>query len=114
MPNRAFPFHRTTKKLPFFLLLWCIFTMHISNCVIVVLLYVLNWIFAFLVGANCSFISLGINILYMCQGIIVHHYLYLFYMVMLLKLDLMIFFKFAVIIEHLLLKLLEFIFTVSI
>ena len=39
------------------------------NCIIVVLFYVFNWIFVFLVAANCSFVALANNFLYMCTDI---------------------------------------------
>ena len=39
------------------------------NCVIVVRLYVLSWIFVFLVAANCSFVAIETNCLYRCNGI---------------------------------------------
>ena len=47
MPSKACPFPGITQKLPIFCLLCSIFTLHISNCV-VVLLYVLTGYFYFL------------------------------------------------------------------
>ena len=41
-----------------------------SNCVIVVLLYVLIGYILFPVATNCPFVALGNNLLYMCKSII--------------------------------------------
>ena len=47
----------------------CVLFLHMPNCVIIILLYVFNWIFLFFVAANCSFLALGNNLLYKCKGI---------------------------------------------
>ena len=54
MPNKACLFPGTSKSLHVFCLLLCsIFTLHIPNYVIIVLLHIFNWMFLFLVVANC-------------------------------------------------------------
>ena len=59
MPNKAWLCPGTTKNLHIFCLVLCsMFTLHMPNCVTVVLLFVFHWIFLFLVAANCcSFIK---------------------------------------------------------
>ena len=53
MPNDAWPFPGTTKKLHSLCLLLCsTFTLHIPNWVIVVWLYIFSLIFVFLVAAS--------------------------------------------------------------
>ena len=62
MPNKACLFPGTTKKLHILHLLLCsVFTFHMPNCVIVVLLYVSDLIF--LVTANHSSVTLENNLL---------------------------------------------------
>ena len=69
MPNKACPFLGATKNLHIFcLLLHYVFTLHMPNWVIIVLLYVFNWMFLFSAAANCSFVSLGNILLYKCKG----------------------------------------------
>ena len=51
------------------LLLCSIFTFHMPNCVIVVLLYVLYWMLLFLIATNWSFVALENNFLYTHKGI---------------------------------------------
>ena len=54
----------TTKKLHIFIFLFFYFlTVHLPNCVIVVLLYVLNLMFSFFIAASCSFVDLGYEFL---------------------------------------------------
>ena len=114
MPNKACPYPRTTKTLYIFCLLFCsIFILHASNCVIIVLLYVFNWMFLVLITANCSFVALGNNPLYMCKGFMfpslpvstLHHTI--------IETWFDNFLRFFVITDHLLLKIIEFIFTMS-
>ena len=102
MPNKACLFPRSTKDLQIFHLLCCNFTLPI--CVIVVLLYVFNFMPLFLVDANCSFVPLGNNFYTCIKALCFHQCLCLLYMVLLLKLDVMIVFRFAVITNCLLLK----------
>ena len=65
MPNKVCPFPGTKKNLQIFcLLLYSNFTLNMLNCVIVVLLYVFNFMLCSLVAANCSFVALGNNFLY--------------------------------------------------
>ena len=50
MPKKSCPYHGTTKKLhilSFYYILF--FTLDMPYCVIVVLLYVFNWMFLFLI-----------------------------------------------------------------
>ena len=66
MPNKAYLFLELQRIHHFCLLWWFIFTLHIPNCVIV-LLYVFNWTFLFLVAPNYSFVAWN-NLLYICKG----------------------------------------------
>ena len=78
------PFPCLTKNLHILFLFLCsIFTVHVPNWVIVVLLYIFNCIFTIFVAANCSLVILGNNFLYMCNGVMLNHYLCLLYMVLL-------------------------------
>ena len=75
-------------------MLCSIFTVHIPNCVIVVLLYVYNWIFVFLVAANCSSVTKGNIFFCFCICVMVLcslYHLYPFYMVPLFQHALMMF-----------------------
>ena len=59
MPSNFWPVHGTTKKLHDFCLLLCsVFTLHMPNCVSVVLLHVKAVLLVF-VANNCSFVTLG-------------------------------------------------------
>ena len=70
MPNKACTFPGTTKNVHIFCLLLCsIFTLHLPNCVIIVLSYVFNWMLLFLVVADCSFVALGNSLVHKCKGI---------------------------------------------
>ena len=69
MPNNACHFLGTTMNVYIICLIWCsIFTFHFPYCVIV-LLFVFNWMFLFLVATSCSFVDLGNNLLYKYKGI---------------------------------------------
>ena len=106
------PFLGTKKKVQLFCLLLCsIFTLHMPNCVILVWLSIVSLIFVFLVTTNCSFVSLGNNFFIYIIKLCSHHYLCQLYMAPLLRLCLMMFFRFAVFIEWLAFKLMELIFT---
>ena len=85
-----------------------------QRCVIVVLLYVFNWIFVFLVATNCSFVALWNDFLYMCKGMMfpLLPVSTLYGSIILTLFDNV--FRFVVITECLLLKLIEFIFTMPI
>ena len=50
---------------------YCILFLHYIglHCVIIVLSYVFNWMFLFLVTSSCSFVAQGSNLLYKCKGI---------------------------------------------
>ena len=70
IPNKACLFPETTNNLHIFcLLLCCVFTLYMPYCLTVVLLYVFNWMFLFLVAANCSSVAIGNNLLYLWKGI---------------------------------------------
>ena len=73
MPNSACPFPGTTKKLQVFYLLLCsIFTFHMPNCVIVVLLCVLAvYLYFLLPPVCCPKKYLFIRVMALC----LHHYL---------------------------------------
>ena len=101
----------------FILLLFSILTVHLPNCVIVILLYVLNLIFSFFVAASSSFVDLGNDFLNIWKGIMFPSESTLYCTTDVAWLDDV--FKFAVMIWYLLLKvmefmLIEFIFTLSI
>ena len=62
IPSKCCLFLGTTKKLHILiLLLFPMFTVHLLNCVIVVLLYVHKWMLSFFGAATCSFVDLGYN-----------------------------------------------------
>ena len=70
MPKRACHFPETTNKLQIFsLLLWSILPF-LYLIVLLLFSYVLVGLFVSLVAANCSFLALGNNFLYICNGII--------------------------------------------
>ena len=60
-PSKGCLFLGTTQKLQIFVLLFSIFTVHLPNCVIVVLLYVLN-LMSFFIAVSSSFVDLGYNL----------------------------------------------------
>ena len=49
------------------------FTLHMSSCVIIALLYVFNWKFLFLVAINCPFVALGNNLCISVKALCLHH-----------------------------------------
>ena len=113
-PNKACPFAGTTKMLHILHLLWCsVFTLHMPNCVIVVLFYVLTGCLYFLLLPIILFPQ-EIMFCICVKALCFHHCLCLFYVVLLSQLALLMFFRCAAITEHLLIKLMEFIFTASI
>ena len=115
IPNKGCPFPGTTKKLHIICLLMCsIFTLHMPNCVFIVLLYFFNWIFLFLVAANCSFVGQGNNLLYKCKGIMFPSLPVSTFHGAIIETWFDDTFRFSVITNHLLLKIIDFIFTVSI
>ena len=66
MPGKGCLFPGTTEKLHIFiLLLFSIYIVHLPNCVIAVLLHVLNFMLSFLIAASCSLVDLGYNFLKM-------------------------------------------------
>ena len=85
--SQSLPISWTCKECTHLLFIFVfIFTLHMPNCVNVVLLNVFNWVFLFLVATNCSFVAIGDNLLCMCKALCFHHCLHLLYMVLLLKL----------------------------
>ena len=115
MPNKACPFPGTTKNLHiFYLLLYSIFTLHMPNCVIL-LLYVFNWMFLFFVATNCFFfVALGDNLFYKCKSIMFPSLPVSTSYGTITETWFDNVFRFAVITDHLLLKIIEFLFTMSI
>ena len=66
IPKKACLFSATTRNFQIVcLLLCCNFTLHMPNCVTVVLLCVFNCMLLFLLAANCSFVAIG-NKFYTC------------------------------------------------
>ena len=61
MPNKACLFPGATKNLHIFCTLLCLFLHYICQIVLLLMLYIFNWTFLFLVAANCSFVALGNN-----------------------------------------------------
>ena len=114
IPNKAFPFPGTTKSLHIFcILLFSNLALHMPSCVIVTLLHVFTLMFLFLVAANCSIVALGNSFLDKCKGIILQS---LSVSTLLDIIPLTWFdnvYKFAVNADHFLLKVSEFIFTLS-
>ena len=69
MPIKACLFPGTTKRVQIFSLSLCnSFTLQMPKCVIVVQLYIFNFLFIFLVVANCSIAALGNNFLNIYNG----------------------------------------------
>ena len=84
MTNKACPFPGMTKNLHILCLLLCsIFTQHVPNWVINVLLYVFICILSSFVTANCSLVILWNNFCICLMVWCYHHYLCLLYMVLL-------------------------------
>ena len=112
MLDKACLFPGMTNEFHILSLLLCsIFTLHMPNVVIVVLLYIFNRVFLLLVATNCSFVALGNNVLYMCKHIMFPSLPVstLYGTIILTRFGDV--FRFTLITEHLLLKLIEFIFT---
>ena len=95
-------------------LLFIIVTLHMPNCDTVVLLYLFNWKFMFLVSTNCSSVALGNNLLYRCIGNLFPSLPVSTLYGTIIETWLDDVFRLAVITDGLLLKIIEFIFTVSI
>ena len=113
MPNKACPFPGTAKKLHIFLVIVFYFYFAYAQLFYCWSIVHFNWMSLFLVATNCSSVVIGNNFLYMCKGI-------MFLSLPVSTLYSTIFqtwfndvFRIAVINEHLLLKLIEFIYTMS-
>ena len=107
MPSKGCLFLGTTEKLHIFiLLLFSVFTVHLPNCVIIVLLYILN-LMSFFIATSFSLVDLGYYLLKMWKGIMLPSLpeSVLYDNNNLAWLDDV--FKFAVMTEHLLFKLVE-------
>ena len=100
MPNKVCPFLRTTKNMQYFHLLSCYnLSLPIPKSVIVVLVYVFNCMATIFGWCHLFFCCLRKQFLYMCKGITFPSLLCLVYMVLLLKLDLMMFLDFLLLLN---------------
>ena len=115
MPNKACTFPGTTKNLHVFSSLLCsMFTLHMPHCVIIFKFYVFNLMFLILVTTNCSFVAKGNNLLYKCKGIMFQSLPVSTLYGTIIETGFDNVFIFAVTTDHLLLKIIDFIFTMSI
>ena len=86
---------------------------NMPNCVAIILWCVFNWMFLSLVATNCSFVVLGNNLLYMYKGIMFPSLPVSTLYGIIIEIWFDDVFRFAVFTNHLLLKIIEFMFTVQ-